>query len=69
MEKVFYTVESILRFLGKNALAVRQFKIEGCENHFFLLDDLKEKLDRVQIICIEMNVDPIVVRNPKGFQF
>jgi ribosome modulation factor len=41
----FMQVEAVLRYLKKKALALPQYIIEGCENHFFSTEDLKTKID------------------------
>lgn len=61
----YMTVESVLRYLGKNALALKQYKIGEQPNHFFKSTDVEAKMGKSEFRIMECEVTQFWVKNPK----
>jgi len=59
----YMKVEDVLRYLGKNVLPLRQYKIEGFENHFFKSTDLRERIGERQFIRMETEVAEYLIED------
>lgn len=64
------TVESVLRYLGKQWLAINQYRIGEQPNHFFKCSEVKEKIGEREFRYMECSVTQyMVVTMPTNFSF
>lgn len=59
----YMKVEAVLRYLGKNALALNQYKIQGIDSHFFLCSDVKNKIGAELFRLMQCDVVTFMVEN------
>lgn len=57
----YMSVEAVLRWMNRNALALKQYKIEGFQNHFFLASDVATKMSPAEFRKMECDVTQYLI--------
>jgi len=57
----YMSVEAVLRYMKRNALALQQYTMKGVENHFFLCKDVATKMTPAEFREMECHVTQYMV--------
>jgi len=57
----YMSVEAVLRYMNRNALGLRQYRIEGFQNHFFKSSDVATKMSASEFRKMECDVTQYLI--------